>query len=73
MTESPMETLGIRSLGPDTAGRPIFELNGVKYFHQGKYAGDHVWQAENGARLVAKGPDFTIVEYQEAWKVQELK
>jgi hypothetical protein len=58
--------LTMTNLGNDTAGKPIFEIGGDKYFYQGKHEGDHVWLAESGRKLVFKGPDYSMIEHHEA-------
>jgi hypothetical protein len=53
--------IGLKQIG--TQRSPIFELNGVKFFYQGKTAsGDLVWQARL-EQLVFCAPAFQEMEY----------
>ena len=46
-----------------TTRQPIFEVNGRKFFYQGRTSND-VWQAESSPeQLVILAPDFAVLEH----------
>jgi hypothetical protein len=59
------QPMKLKTVATDTAGQPIFEVNGIKYLYAGKTAdGDRVWQAESTpAQLVFLAPDFVEMEH----------